>query len=115
MELELGGLGAFPNLRRPRVVWMGVKADPKLELLHHDVERACEELGYEVDARAFRPHLTLARVVDDAVNARAVAAAAKSVDFIATVVVESLDLMVSEQGGGRPRYRVTGSAPLTRH
>ena len=35
-ELRVSGLGAFPNLRAPRVVWMGVQQDPRLELVPHD-------------------------------------------------------------------------------
>src|SRR4051812_24779289 len=62
IDVEIGGVGAFPNFRRPRVVWIGVTPDPKLELLHHDVESACESLGLPVDGKPFRPHLTLARV-----------------------------------------------------
>ena len=61
-ELRMSGLGAFPNLRAPRVVWMGVKHAPRLELLHHAVEATCAANGYPLDARAFRPHITLARV-----------------------------------------------------
>src|SRR5262249_52282639 len=47
--MELGGIGAFPNFRRARVVWMGVAQDPRLELLHHDVEIACGQLGVETE------------------------------------------------------------------
>ena len=59
IPLALRGLNAFPNLRRPRVVWLGVSADPKLELLHHDVEAACAELGHPLAGRTYRPHVTL--------------------------------------------------------
>ena len=55
-------VGAFPALRRPRIIWMGVEPEPRLELLQHDVEVACATLGYELDGRPFRPHLTLGRV-----------------------------------------------------
>jgi 2'-5' RNA ligase len=40
LDLRLSGLGAFPNLRAPRVVWMGVQQDARRELLHNDVEAA---------------------------------------------------------------------------
>ena len=62
LNMTVGGIGAFPNFRRARVVWLGVGQDPRLELLHHDVEVECEKLGFEVEGRPFRPHLTLARV-----------------------------------------------------
>src|SRR4051794_41692980 len=61
-ELTLGGVGAFPNFRRARVVWMGVESEPRLELLHHDLETVCSDAGFEVEGRPFRPHITLARV-----------------------------------------------------
>src|SRR5690348_12646571 len=61
-RLELGDIGAFPNLRAPRIVWLGIAQDGRLELLQHDIESACEALGYEVEGRPFRPHITLGRV-----------------------------------------------------
>lgn len=62
IQSSLGELGAFPNLRRPRVVWIGMDPDPRLELLHHDLEVAADALGYATEGKAFRPHVTLARV-----------------------------------------------------
>ena len=43
-DLTLGSVGAFPNFRRARVVWMGVESEPKLEWLHHDLEVACADV-----------------------------------------------------------------------
>ena len=114
IPLELGGLNAFPNLRQPRVVWLGVKADPKLELLHHDVETACAELGHPVEGRAYRPHVTLGRVRDRAAHPARIAAAARAIVYEATTSADSLDLMVSEHVDRAPRYRRVGSAPLDR-
>jgi 2'-5' RNA ligase len=114
IPMELGGLNAFPNLRQPRVVWLGVKADPKLELLHHDLETACAALGHPVEGRAFRPHVTLGRVHARAPDAASMAATARGIAYEATLNAEALDLMVSEHVDGAPRYRVVGSAPLGR-
>lgn len=62
-EVRVGGLGAFPNLRRPRVIWAGVEAeDPELERLHARIEGGLAELGFPPEDRAFRPHVTLGRV-----------------------------------------------------
>jgi len=114
MELVLGGLGAFPNLRQPRVVWMGVARDPRLELLHHDIEEACAALGHQVDGRAFRPHITLARVRErlPVPAARALATAARSVSYGASIMADTVDLMVSEPGASGPRYRLLAAAAL---
>jgi RNA 2',3'-cyclic 3'-phosphodiesterase len=114
VPLELGGLNAFPNLRQPRVVWLGVTADPKLELLHHDVETACEALGHPVEGRAYRPHVTLGRVRDRVRDPARIAATARGISWRADASAEALDLMVSEHMNGAPRYRIVGSAPLHR-
>lgn len=114
LVLELGGVGAFPGFRRARVLWLGIEQSPRLELLHHDVEVAFGELGFEVEGRAFRPHLTLARVRDrlDEPMARALSRAAKRIEYRADVVVQAIDLMGSELGPGGPTYTTLASAPL---
>lgn len=79
--VQLGELGCFPNPRRPRVIWVGVNADPEadggdigqqpLPGLQRRLERGLEELGWPAEKRRFHPHLTLGRVKDS----RAVVAA----------------------------------------
>jgi RNA 2',3'-cyclic 3'-phosphodiesterase len=113
-ELTVGGVGAFPNFRRARVVWMGVESDPRLELLHHDLELACGEAGFEVEGRPFRPHITLARVrtplsLD---RARPLARAARRVAYAASDEIRALGLLESSPGSGEARYRRVHAAPL---
>jgi 2'-5' RNA ligase len=62
LELALGTAGAFPTLERARVLWLGIRPDPQLELLQDRLERACEAIGYPPEGRPFSPHLTLGRV-----------------------------------------------------
>ena len=114
LTLDVGGAGVFPNLRAPRIVWMGVSPDSKLELLYHDVERGCEALGFAAEGRAFRPHITLGRlkVVPDAGVRRALSDAMRECAFQARIAVESVDLMASALGAGGSRYAVTVSASL---
>ena len=116
--IRIAEIGAFPNFRRANVVWMGVERDPKLELLHHDVELACEALGFELEGRAFRPHLTLARVKrhTEEPELRQLSRASKRIDFEGESTVESVDLMKSNlshaaiEAGGR--YERLHAAPL---
>lgn len=112
--MQLGGIGAFPNFRRARVVWLGVGHDPRLELLHHDIEVACESLGFEVEGRAFRPHITLARVREPLAEERlrALSRAAKKVDYRSDFIVHAVDLMSSELSQSGPTYRTLVSAAL---
>lgn len=62
VPISLEGLGAFPNLRSPRVVWVDLQAPAALAQLAAEVEDAMAVLGFGREARAFTPHLTLARV-----------------------------------------------------
>jgi 2'-5' RNA ligase len=113
-DLRVSGLGAFPNLRAPRVVWMGVQQDPRLELVHHDVEATCAANGYPLDGRAFRPHITLARVRAPLplAKARALALAARAVVYKGVQQVHALSLIESTLGPGGPRYTKVSSIPL---
>jgi RNA 2',3'-cyclic 3'-phosphodiesterase len=112
--MSIGEIGAFPNFRRARVVWMGVAQEPRLELLHHDVELACEQLGFEVDGRPFRPHLTLARVKHalPEERLRVLSRVAKQTKYRTDFIVRSIDLMHSELGPGGPTYTTLVSAAL---
>ncbi len=66
-EIALSGLGCFPNLQRPRVLWVGVEeATGTLQRLQLAVERELSRLGFQPEGRAFTPHLTLARLRDQA-------------------------------------------------
>ena len=61
-EISIGGLGAFPNKRRPRVIWVGVEAPMELQAIHRQIEMEVMRLGYEAEKRRYSPHLTLGRV-----------------------------------------------------
>ena len=63
-ELEVRGVGAFPTIRRPVVVWVGVDPSPALRCLKQDLEWGLAELGLERETRAFHPHLTVGRADD---------------------------------------------------
>jgi 2'-5' RNA ligase len=54
------GLGVFPDLKRPRVLWVGLEGNG-LAALASKVERALEPLGFALEKRAFTPHLTVGR------------------------------------------------------
>jgi 2'-5' RNA ligase len=61
-EGSVEGFGAFPNVHRPSVLWIGFKAPPALGLLQRELDAATERLGYKGDERGFSPHLTIGRV-----------------------------------------------------
>ena len=53
--------GFFPSAKSARVFWIGVNADERLQKLASAVDDAVAKLGVEREARAYTPHLTLAR------------------------------------------------------
>jgi 2'-5' RNA ligase len=58
-------LGAFPNLRRPRVIWVSLQENIEvLAKIAGQVELAVRELRFKKEPRQFKPHLTLGRVKD---------------------------------------------------
>ncbi len=60
---EIRGLGAFPDLRHPRVVWAGMRRGAnELRNLFEQLEPYLLQLGFRPDQKGFSPHLTLARV-----------------------------------------------------
>ena len=66
VPVAIGTLGVFPNLSRPRVLWVGVTEGVKeLSALQAQVETALEAEGFTREERPFRPHLTLGRMKAD--------------------------------------------------
>lgn len=63
LALALQSLGAFPNQRSPRVIWVGLEGDlDALLALQEAVDRGLEAMGFRREARPFSPHLTLGRL-----------------------------------------------------
>ncbi|MDQ1278189.1 MAG: 2,3-cyclic 3-phosphodiesterase [Thermodesulfobacteriota bacterium] len=60
--LEVGGLGAFPDAARPRIIWMGIAGQlASLLSLQKDLEEEFLLLGFPKEDRPFRAHLTVGR------------------------------------------------------
>ena len=60
-EIGLRGLGAFPDLSRPRVIWIALES-AELAVVAARIERAAVGAGFAPERRAFTPHLTIARM-----------------------------------------------------
>ena len=66
-RLEVKDLGVFPNLRRVQVVWVGISGEvDKLSQLQQHLESNLARLGFAPETRPFTPHLTLARLRNQA-------------------------------------------------
>lgn len=111
------GFGAFPTIRRPRVIWLGVEASAELRCLKQDVEWALGDHGFEPETRAFHPHLTLGRA-DPAIGGgafRGLDRRMADLHYAGSVTVRSLDLMRSQLSREGARYSVVASSKLARN
>ncbi len=62
-SFKAGGGGFFPNLKRPRVMWIGcIKGDHMCTNLSREISAVLEEGGISQDKRQFKAHLTLGRI-----------------------------------------------------
>ncbi len=115
-SISLGRVGGFPNLSRPRVLWVGVEGDlPALRGLQDRVEREMTALGFPKEERGFQPHLTLGRVREEGrrappLDAPAIERAVASVG--AGQTVEGLTLFRSDLRPSGPVYTALGTFPL---
>ena len=60
---QIAGLGAFPNSRNPKIIWVGMPGDQgNLLQFQEQLEDALAHVGFAKEKRPFSPHLTLGRV-----------------------------------------------------
>jgi RNA 2',3'-cyclic 3'-phosphodiesterase len=109
-HLQLNGLGAFPNRKRPRVVWAGLAGElPVLQVLQAELEDRVVGLGWPREERPFSPHITLGRVKD----ASRVEGLDWSVELVSLgVAVTAVKLVQSELRPSGPVYIVRHVAYL---
>jgi 2'-5' RNA ligase len=112
--LVLAGVGAFPPRGAARVLWLGIKdAEGGLSRLRQRLEDECAARGFPREPRAFRPHLTLARLRAPA-GARELARQHEALGFAAVeFTVSELLVMRSELGPGGSRYTTLARCPLS--
>lgn len=111
LSLEPAGLGAFPSLERPRVLWLGFADAEPIERLAEAIEADARAAGFEPDERPFTAHLTLGRVRGEGGRA----AVRALVDWEPSTGQERVDAMVlyrSDLGPGGARHSALESYPL---
>lgn len=116
-ELRARGLGCFPNLERPRVLWVGLAGEVEaLRALQGGVEERIAPMGFPTEERGFSPHLTLARTAQGATRdeAAAIGMAAKThATFeLGAWQVTEINLMRSQLKADGALYTRVGGAAL---
>jgi 2'-5' RNA ligase len=100
-QLKVTGLGVFPNLKRVQVIWVGIGGEvDKLGQLQQRIESSLASLGFTAETRRFTPHLTLARLRDQASPDErqrfGQLIASTKFEAIYTIKVDSINLMRSQ-------------------
>jgi 2'-5' RNA ligase len=115
-EMRIGGLGSFPNSKRPRVIWIGLDAPAPLEAMQRGLEAAAARLGYAAEERPSAPHLTIGRVKQNLSisNLQMIRTALEEskIGEIGRIHVQAIHLFKSELNPAGSIYSKLFSAPL---
>jgi 2'-5' RNA ligase len=114
-DTSFAGFGAFPTIRRPRVIWLGVGATPELRCLKQDLEWGLADAGYDPETRAFHPHVTLGRAEPGggAGAFRGLDELVADMSFEGGLKVHTVDLMRSHLSRSGASYSIVSSVRLT--
>ena len=106
ISLEIKGAGAFPNLKRMNVIWVGVgEGWSQVELIFEQTENLLHQLGFSRETRPFSPHITVARVKSGRKRDEIAAFLGHLSDEIfGTFNVESVRLKQSVLSSSGPKY-----------
>ena len=115
-DVSVGSLGVFPNMRRPRVIWVGVEAADELHTLQRRIESEVARIGYAPEEREFSPHITVGRVSRNTSHRElreiAEVLQRQKLGFIGTGHVEAVHLFRSDLKPSGAVYTKLFSAPL---
>ncbi len=105
-NVRLSGLGVFPTINYPRVVWAGIRDGAKeLTSIFEQLEPQIHELGFAPDPNGFSPHLTIARVRSGANKQRLVDLVQRQEDYDFGVIrADCLRLKKSQLSPKGPAY-----------
>ncbi len=116
MVISLGGVGAFPKMRRPRIIWAGMKAPPELASLQRGIDKQTARVGYAREQRPFSPHITMGRVsrnaTPDHVRIIGDVLNTQNIGFLGVARVREVHLFRSDLQSGGVVYSRLFSAPF---
>ncbi len=115
-QVSVEKLGCFPNLRRPRVIWVGLVVPPEIIRLQRQIEAITIRLGYPAEDNPFAPHLTIGRVREQATPAEVqglrAALETTQIGLIGTFTASAVHLFKSDLKPAGPVYTCLASALL---
>ena len=114
-DFVINGMGAFPDIERPRTVWAGVAngAEP-LGSLQSDLVGAFSDMGYPSESRKYHPHVTIGRVRDKSGMQTLITELRSREDVsFGTVRAEKVIVYSSELRRSGPIYTPLATCPLS--
>jgi len=99
--IELFDIGFFPNKKNPKVFWIGIKKQPKLLKLKHDIDKGLTEHNINFDKKPFSPHLTIGRIKSPL---KIESGIVEALDFKASFLATEMFLMKSDLFSDGPVY-----------
>jgi 2'-5' RNA ligase len=104
-ELTLSGVGAFPSLNRPRVIWVGLHSGAEaIREITRRIETVLEGKGFKREEREFSPHLTIGRV-SSLRGVQSLVACVDRMSFVGpAMVVDRIAIMKSDLRPTGPIY-----------
>ena len=116
MVISLGGVGAFPKVRRPRIIWAGMEAPPELASLQRGIDKQTARVGYAREQRPFSAHITMGRVsrnaLPDHVRIIGDVLSEQKIGFLGVAHIREVHLFRSDLQSSGVVYRRLFSAPF---
>jgi len=111
-QLRITGTGVFPHIRRPRVVWAGVQPAEPVTSIANALDSACTRIRIDREDRAYRPHLTLARLKGPPPDTLLHWLREHHDDEFCSFEVNRLELLQSVHANDGVQYQTVAAAPL---
>jgi 2'-5' RNA ligase len=116
-SIDVHGLGVFPQVKHPRIFWIGLTGNTQaLQELVLEIEAALEPLGFPPEEKAYHPHLTLARIKRE--NATVGSALLENQvlekdQHLGTLTIDRFTLIQSDLDSSGARYTSLWTVPFS--
>jgi len=111
-EISIEGIGAFPTMTKPRVVWVGIKEGGEaLRRIANKITHELRKVGIKGDEKEFHPHVTLARIKRSSSDLVRILRNLESVK-IGSIIVSRIRLKRSTLTPQGPIYSTIAEFPL---
>lgn len=115
-KISFKGLGMYPNIRQPRVIWLGITNTEPLRQIYRDIQQSLESINVPPDNKPFSPHLTLARLRRHVTKEQAQQVGNRLSQFkvgeIGPCTIQAIHLYQSQLTGQGPIYTPLLTMPL---